>query len=234
MIWWMVFFFQCDANPLQHIPMKNIVTTLAAIAAVTVSAQAAPNVQITEIMYTGLFGEFIELTNIGADPQSFDTPGSIGGTATVGWSFSDSDNVAGEVSLAQIDELSDGESAIITEVSDTIFIQAWYTEPPANPVTLAATNIVENNAVNLGRSDTVNIYDENGNTKDSVVYSDPFGPRSEDVSAKPDATLSAQGTNAAFSTWLLSTTSGAPNGNAWKAGVTGAPGPVGSPGKYPN
>lgn len=218
--------------------MKNIATTLAAIAAVTVSAQAAPNVQITEIMYTGLFGEFVEITNIGDATQSLDTPGTIGGNATTGWSFSDSDNVAGEVPLAQIDELSAGESAIITEVSDEIFIQAWYTEPPANPVTLTATNIVENNDVNLGRSDTVNIYDENGASKDSVVYSDPFGPRSEDVSAKPNAALSAQGTTSAFSTWLLSATSGAPNGNAWKAGVTivgkNVPGSIGSPGKYPN
>lgn len=208
--------------------MKNIVTTLAALAAVTVAAQAAPQVRITEVMYTGLFGEFVEITNIGDASQNMS-----------GWSFSDNSRTIGETSLSGIGTLDAGEVAIITEVSDAIFIQAWYTEP--GETALAAANIVENNAANLGRSDEVNIYpngasDGDTDQEDRLTYNDQGsgsvdGVRSEDISAKPGSV----GANN-FSTWVLSGSGagGTPNGNAWKAGVSGASGPIGSPGVYPN
>lgn len=208
-------------NRRKHIPMKNIVTTLAALAAVTVAAQAAPQIKVTEVMYTGLFGEFVEITNTGDASQSM-----------TGWSFSDNSRTVGETSIAGIGTLDAGEVAVITEVSDTIFIQAWYTEPTNNPVTLAAANIVENNVANLGRSDEVNIYDNTSPTPllvDRVTYNDQAsnGPRSEDVSAVPkdtwNFTLANMGTD-----WVLSTDSQV--AGEWKAGVAGASGPIGSPG----
>lgn len=198
--------------------MKNIVTTLAALAAVTVAAQAAPQIKVTEVMYTGLFGEFVEITNTGDASQDM-----------TNWSFSDNSRTPDETSLSGIGTLDAAEVAVITEVSDTIFIQAWYTEPTNNPVTLAAANIVENNVANLGRSDEVNIYDSADTLVDRVTYNDQTsnGPRSEDVSAVPkdtwNFTLANMGTD-----WVLSTDSQV--AGEWKAGVAGATGPVGSPG----
>ena len=213
----------------KHIPMKNI-AILAALVAASSAANAAPNVQITEIMYTGLFGEFVEITNVGDADQSM-----------TDWKFSDNRRgLTGSdfTSLSQIGTLSAGECAIITEVSDAIFIQAWYTEPTDNGTTLASGNIVENNSVNLGRSDEVNIYPStatNGATdqQDRVTYNDQGagsvdGPRSEDVSAIPEF----DDYTATFSGWVLS--EGGATDEAWKAGVAGAPGPVGSPGVFPN
>jgi len=212
--------------------MKTAFLAIAAIAAAT-AASNAQNVQITEVMYTGLFGEFVELTNLSGPDADFAAPSTNG--SDNGWKFSD--NRAGTnvvtgtaTSLSQIGLLAAGKSAIITEVSDTIFIQAWYTEPGKTSVALVATKIVENNAINLGRADTVNIYDEDNFLIQSLPYSDSApinGPRSEDVSAKPPVPYSGNFTN-----WTLSAIGA--GSAAWKAGVPAAPGPIGSPGVYPN
>jgi len=196
--------------------MKNIVTTLAALAAVTVAAQAAPQIKVTEVMYTGLFGEFVEITNTGDAQQNM-----------TGWSFSDNSRTPDETSIAGIGALDAGEVAVITEVSDAIFIQAWYTEP--GKTALAAANIVENNVANLGRSDEVNIYDASDVLVDRVTYNDQTsnGPRSEDISAVPKDTWNFTSANMGTD-WVLSTD--AQVIGEWKAGVSGASGPVGSPG----
>ena len=196
--------------------MKNIVTTLAALAAVTVAAQAAPQIKVTEIMYTGLFGEFVEITNTGDAAEDM-----------TGWSFSDNSRTPDETSIAGIGTLDAGEVAVITEVSDAIFIQAWYTEP--GKTALAASNIVENNVANLGRSDEVNIYNASDVLVDRVTYNDQTsnGPRTEDVSAVPKSTWNFTSANMGTD-WVLSTDSTVTG--EWKAGVSGASGPTGSPG----
>ncbi len=215
--------------------MKTTFLAIAAIAAATVASNAQ-NVQITEVMYTGLFGEFVELTNLSGPDADFAAASTNG--SDNGWKFSDNragTNVTGTgtidaTSLSQIGLLAAGKSAIITEVSDTIFIQAWYTEPSKTAVALVSTKIVENNAINLGRADTVNIYDEDNFLIQSLPYNDAApisGPRSEDVSAKPPVPYSGNFTN-----WTLSAIVG--GSAAWKAGVPAAPGPIGSPGVYPN
>lgn len=124
--------------------MKNI-TMLAACAATTAAVKAVPQIRITEFMYTGLFGEYVEIANIGDTEQNM-----------TGWSFSDNSRIVGDTSLSEIGTLSPGEAAIITEVSDALFTLVWYTEPgePALP----ASNIIANNTSNLGRSDETNIY----------------------------------------------------------------------------
>ncbi|WP_367872548.1 lamin tail domain-containing protein [Luteolibacter sp. Populi] len=215
------------------------------MAAATVSANAAANVQITEIMYTGLFGEFVEITNVGDASQNMS-----------GWEFSDSrrgvthtgsvvpGTPATSTDLSGIGTLDAGEVAIITEVSDVIFIQAWYTEAaaalPVGFTGIPGANIVQT-AINLGRADEVNIYasgDLDGSTAwDRMTYTDQgsgvnTGPRSEDVSAVPIS----NDTTTFFEDWTLSLVSGI----AWKAGLQGdiqgnpIPGPVGSPGVFPN
>lgn len=207
--------------------MKSKLAILAALAAVTVSANAQSNVQISEIMYTGLFGEFVEIVNDGDTAQDM-----------TGWSFSDNARTIGDTSLSQIGTLSPGEVAIITEVSDAIFNLAWFTEPgtDAGRGVMPVENIVENNSTNLGRSDEVNIYPAGATNpvtgfQDRVTYNDQGsgavdGPRSEDVSAIVDDLSDP------FSGFVLS--QGGTVDNSWKAGDPSAPGPVGSPGVFPN
>lgn len=214
--------------------MKSLSLAIAAFAVATVAAKAQ-NVQITEIMYTGMFGEFVEITNV-----STTTAQNMSG-----WKFSDNSRGLSLASVATATDLSGigggslaaGASAIITEVSSTIFIQAWYTEP--GKTALPANRIVANNAINLGRSDEVNIYPAgaaNGVTdiQDRITYNDQVsGPRSEDISVVPisnDTTLA----------WPNFQLSSVGTGAAWKAGVQGSingrpiTGPVGSPGVFPN
>ena len=195
---------------------------LAALGVATVSANAAAEVRITEKMYTGLFGEFVEITNIGNASQSLS-----------GWNYTDSSNT--NVSLTSVGTLDAGESAIITEVDTDIFDLVWFgtytgkTKP-------AGLVIVENVTVNLGRNDLVKIKDNLGATKDILTYNDQGagtvdGVRSEEFSAIPGSGTVFGTDN--FSSWILSVVG---TGAAWKSGnnAASANGCVGSPGTYPN
>lgn len=174
--------------------MKNI-TMLAACAATTAAVQAVPQIRITEFMYTGLFGEYVEIANIGDTDQNI-----------TGWSFSDNSRIVGDTSLSEIGTLSPGEAAIITEVSDALFTLVSYTEPgePALPT----SNIIANNTSNLGRSDEINIYpngafDGDNDYEDRVTYNDQGsgtvdGVRADNISAKAGSV----GANN-FATWVL-------------------------------
>ena len=231
----------CPAlNPTNHkrkYPMKKF-AILAALAAATVSANAQVNTDfvVTEIMYTGLFGEFIEVTNLsGSSITDLDK-----------YSYDDSSAVGGTIKFPSVTLLA-GQAVIITEVSATIFNQAWYTEPTTDPVITNAPVIIANSDQNLGRADTVNIFYNSGTVgspsyaiRDSVSYDDQNsnGPRSEDVSAVPyfdwDPTL-PNFINGGVADWVLSTN--AKVTGDWKAGVGGngpggapIPGPWGSPG----
>lgn len=200
--------------------MKSKMIVLAAIAAATAVSSAAPEVRITEKMYTGLFGEFVEITNVGDQDQDM-----------TGWEYTDSE-AEDFVDLSAIGTLEDGESAIITEADEAVFSLVWYgtftgVSKPAGLV------IIDNVTVNLGRNDAVQIFD-NGLPADSLTYNDQGsgdvdGFRSEDVSAVPGP-LTVFGTDK-YSTWILSVDG--VNG-AWKSGnhAANGNGTIGSPGYY--
>lgn len=211
---------------------------LAAMAASTVASQA--QLKVTEIMYTGLFGEFIEVTNTGSALTNISN-----------FSFDDSSAVPGTVPFPAV-ALANGQTVIITEVSATIFNQAWYTEPTTDPVIANAPVIIANNDQNLGRADTVYIFNSSS-IQDQVTYNDQAspqnGPRSEDVSIVPFSGwdyLLPNATNVVSGTtrhdWVLSNGKVSVGGAdavsvKWKAGVGGngpggnpIPGPIGSPG----
>lgn len=205
--------------------MKKIASALVALAASMSFAHAGnQDVYITEFTYTALFGEFVEVTNTHA-------------TDTVDltdWSFDDNSRIAGTVAFPA-DDLLAGKSVIITEVSEAIFVQAWYTEPSKSR---NGAIIVANSTANLGRSDEINIYDGSNILVDRLTYNDQAtgaAPRSEDVSVVPVGTaLGANDYTSAVSDgngWVISV---AGVSAAWKAGVPGATGPAGSPGTYPN
>jgi predicted extracellular nuclease len=208
--------------------MKTKLIALAAMMAITPFALAGDqDVYITEVMYTGLFGEFIEVTN------------TVSATVDLnGWRFDDSSAsfAAGTVLFSSATVLGLNETIVITEVSEAVFVQAWFTDagvtPPAGLVA-----IFENNSNNLGRSDEVNIYENGGTLVDKLTFNDqaasgtnPKGPRTEEFSAVPGVST-VLGDNI-FKNWVLSAVG---TGNAWKAGAANpVPGSVGSPGQYPN
>lgn len=201
--------------------MKSKMIVLVAIAAATAVSSAAPEVRITEKMYTGLFGEFVEITNVGDDEQDM-----------AGWEYTDSE-AEDFVDLSPIGTLDADESAIITEADEAVFDLVWYGTftGVAKPAGLV---IIDNVTVNLGRNDAVQILDNNGLSADTLTYNDQGsgnvdGFRTEEVSAVPGP-LTAFGTDN-YSTWILSVDG--VNG-AWKSGnhAANANGTIGSPGYY--
>lgn len=203
----------------------KLAIVLAALAATTFAHAGDQDVYITEVMYTGLFGEFIEVTNTGTAQVDVN-----------GWRFDDNSAsfASGTVLFSSSTPLNQNECFIITEVSEAVFTQAWFTDASHSaPSSLVA--IYENNSNNLGRSDEVNIYEDGGTLVDRLTYNDQGtgdvkGPRTEEISAVPGP-LTVLGDNK-FKNWVLSAVG---TGNAWKAGAPApVPGPVGSPGQYPN
>lgn len=218
--------------------MKNKFIAFAALALAAPFAIAADaDVKITEIQYKGLFGEFVEITNTGSADVDLN-----------GWKFNDSKRLtsAGRTLFSSSTLLGEDETVIITEVSAAVFTQAWYVDPDLGgaPATLLA--IVENNSVNLGRGDEVNIYSDeivSGSPVliDRLTYIDTaeaaetpaseplntIGIRTEDVSGVPP--LAEVGANN-FSAWVESDEND--TAGSWKSGAPSAPGTFGSPGVY--
>ena len=86
--------------------MKTAKLFIALIAAGVISApNAQAQVRITEWMYTGAPGEFIEFTNLG--PAAIDL---------TGWSFDDNSRLPGSVNLTALGNVNPGESVVITEI----------------------------------------------------------------------------------------------------------------------
>lgn len=184
---------------------KLFALSVAAMLAGTASAQ----VRITEWMYSGSDGEFIEITNTG--PTAVDM---------TGWSFDDNTRAAGSLSLAAFGILQPGQSAIISELSEAVFRANWNLP--------AWVPVIGGNIENLGRSDEVNIY--NGTTLiDRLTYNDQagLGPRTNEFSG---ITLPANwGANTA-GVWFLSAVGDAYGSYAGVNGSVGSPGFVPTPG----
>lgn len=202
----------------------KLAIVLAALAATTLAQAGDQDCYITEVMYTGLFGEFVEVTNTGAAQVDVN-----------GWKYDDNTG-SGVVMFTSSTLLDQNDCFIITEVSEAVFRQAWYTDSGEGaPGGLVA--IYQNSSNNLGRSDTVKIWEDGGTPVDTLIFNDQAssgadekGPRTEEISAVPGPST-VLGDNK-FKNWVLSAVG---VGNAWKAGAAApVPGPVGSPGQYPN
>jgi predicted extracellular nuclease len=103
---------------------------LAAVILLTATHASASGVFITEWMYSGTDGEFIEFTNLSGSAVDF-----------TGWSYSDNAQVPGAVPLSSFGFVAAGESVIITEADAAAFRTAWG---------LAATvQVLGNNTVNI-------------------------------------------------------------------------------------
>jgi predicted extracellular nuclease len=116
-------------------------------------AQAAMGgVVISEFMYSGTNGEFIEFTNTG--------PGAVDMT---GWSFDDDSQVAGTVSLSSYGVVPAGKSVILADVAAADFITAW---------SLTGVSVIGNNPANLGRADQINLFNAGGTLVDQLSFGD--------------------------------------------------------------
>ena len=134
---------------------------------VTVYDQTEGVIRITEYMYSGANGEFIELTNVS------DTPVDMSG-----WSFDDNANTPGATNLIAFGIVQPGESVIVTETIDTTFRKDWNL--------CSGIKIVGGNVNHIGRDDQINIYNTSQNLVDRLNYGDNTGlggVRTQNVSA---------------------------------------------------
>lgn len=190
--------------------MKRIVTLATMAAAVVLTCgQANASIRITEWMYSGNPGEYVELTNIGLAPIDM-----------TGWSYDDIDDVAGTTSLSAFGIVLPGETVLFTEASEALFRAAW-----SLPTTI---NVIGGNTNNLGRADQINIYDAGNVLVDRLTFGDEVFPgtiRTQNRSGNP-LTPAALGADD-VSQWLLSTAGDAYGSYTSTANTVGNPG-VGS------
>ncbi|MEA5581875.1 lamin tail domain-containing protein [Nodularia harveyana UHCC-0300] len=140
------------------VPFSDTAFTLATIA-------TTASIKITEYLYSGGDGEFVELTNIS------DTAVDL-----TGWSYSDSDRIPGTFSLSDFGTVQPGESVIFTETADVAaFRTAWGLD--------STVKVIGNSAPGLGRGDEINIYDNNNQLVDRLTYDDRIaGVRTQNAS----------------------------------------------------
>lgn len=112
-------------------------------------------IRITEYMYTGSDGEFVELTNLGASPVDM-----------TGWSYDDNTNLPGSFDLSAFGVVAPGESVIITEADETVFRDAWGLAPGIKII--GESGVV----AALGRNDAINIWDASSTLIDRLQYGD--------------------------------------------------------------
>jgi hypothetical protein len=126
-------------------------------------AFGAEGLRITEWMYSGGSGEFIELTNMTASAID-----------VTGWSFDDDHRVAGAFDLSAFGVVQPGESVVVTESDASAFAAAWGLDPEVKIIGLLG----DATGNNLGRDDEINIYDSVGNLVDRLAYGDQAFPGS--------------------------------------------------------
>ncbi|MFG0292172.1 MAG: lamin tail domain-containing protein [Phycisphaerales bacterium JB050] len=173
--------------------MTKTAMTVAGILAIAAGANAG--ISITEYMYSGSGGEYIELTNLGTESVDL-----------TGWVFIDSDRLEGAEEESDLFDLSSfgmvapGESIIITEDDAATFAADWSLDPAVRVLGLLGFDTGKN----IGRSDELNIYDADSNLVDRLTYGDEdFAGtiRTKDISGNPLA--GAEGQNDIFN-WIYS------------------------------
>jgi predicted extracellular nuclease len=192
---------------------RFFVRFLAAAAVLLAAAHVyASGVYITEWMYSGANGEFVEFTNLSGSVVDF-----------TGWSYADSSKLPGDVDLSGFGVVAAGESVILTETAADAFRTAW-------GLSSSVKVIGENSKDNLGRNDEINLYDSSGSLVDRLTYGDqdiPGSIRTQNVSGQPGSSA-ALGANDA-SLWVLSKVGDVEGSYASASGDIGSPGTTAVP-----
>lgn len=186
----------------------NKAAAIVSLLLLTASANAGV-IRITEYMYSGADGEFIEICNVGGTPEDM-----------TGWSYDDSDRVAGAFDLSSLGSLAAGQCGIISEPDAAAFDTNWGLG--------GLVPIVGLNDQNLGRADEINIYDAGDALIDRLTYGDnsPSFPGSIRTQEKSGwVSQAGLGANDIYD-WTLSAVGDFQN--SW-AGVGGS---IGSPGQH--
>ncbi len=161
-----------------------------------------PQMRITEYMYNGADGEFIEFTNVGASAIDM-----------AGWSFDDSSRTPDSFTLDTFGTVQPGESVILTELADVAFRSNW--------ALCSGIKVLGGLTQNLGNGDEINLYDQNDTLVDRLTYPNGGPPLASSVTAwVPSAALGVN--NAAL--WVLSTLADAEGSYAASGGALGHPG----------
>jgi hypothetical protein len=113
--------------------------------------------RITEWMYAGASGEFIEFSNR-----------SDAAIDMAGWSFDDNNASAGAFDLSAFGSVQPGESVIVTEALEATFRTAW--NLPAGVKVIGSLGVTSGN--NLGRNDQIHLYNASTVLQDELFYGD--------------------------------------------------------------
>jgi hypothetical protein len=151
----------------------------------------AVTMQITEYLYSGNHGEFVELTNRGTTPIDL-----------TGWTLKDDQVSLEGFSLTPAGVLQPGESVVITETVEAAFRTAW--NLPANAKIIGQLGAVGVGGQNYGRSDQINLYDSGGALVDRLSYGDQTFPgtiRAQNISGQAPCAALGQNT---IASWVLS------------------------------
>ncbi len=132
---------------------------LASPASAAVDASSTPAlVKITEFTYKYTAGgdhEYVELTNVGAGTLNL-----------TGWVLTDNHHAlsgSNATSLSGVTAIAPGESIIVSDQADVDFRAAWGLAASVQVVT-------EQGGLGFGNGDAVELYDNQGNLADQVVY----------------------------------------------------------------
>ncbi len=117
--------------------------------------------RITEWMYSGGSGEFVEFTNLSHVPVDM-----------TGWSFDDDHQQPGAFDLSAFGVVQPGESVVITESTEATFRAAWGLAPSVKVI--GELGLATGH--NLGRNDELNLYNDQGALVDRLTYGDQTFP----------------------------------------------------------
>lgn len=174
----------------------------------TTSASSA-GLRITEWMYAGVNGEFIELTNLSGQPIDL-----------TGWSLDDDHAVPGAFALAALGTVAPGESIVVTDGVAGDFRTAW--SLAAGVKVLGQLGVASGN--NLGRADQIHLFNASGALEDRLNYGDQTyagSIRTQNASGQVPCSAIAQNTVMA---WQLSVIGDAYGSRASAAADIGTPG----------
>jgi uncharacterized protein len=163
---------------------------------------------ISEWMYSGTDGEFIEFTNNGSESVDM-----------TGWSYDDDSQTPGTVDLSGFGVVAPGESVLLTEVAAADFATAWG---------LTGVVIIGDNAANLGRNDQINLYDAEDSLVDRLTFGDQtYTDTIRAQNASGNIPLADYAYSVVQTSWVLATADD--DYDSW----TSAGGDIGSPGTAP-
>jgi hypothetical protein len=148
-------------------------------------------VQITEFMYSGNHGEFVEFTNRSASPIDLSN-----------WVLKDDQLALPGLSLSAFGIVQPGEAVVVTESVEATFRAAW--NLPASAKIIGQLGAIGVGGSGLGRADQIHLYDSGGVLIDRLFYGDqtyPGSVRTQNISGQ--APCSALGQNIVLS-WVLS------------------------------